>query len=339
MSALPPPHQIAASFVQAIEAGGVKPSYPIDQDLLTGNLVRFDVDGDRSGRRNGWARLFLDGRPAGAFGCNKRQINEKWTLATPQQSYTPAQKKAYGKAMAAKRQAAADAKAAVIEAAAERAGDLLLRAGNADPNHPYLTRKCIPATGLHQIHSSLLAPMSDAAGRVWNIQFISPEGEKVFLKGGRTTGLCWPVHGTGDQVLIGEGVATMAAVHSATGRTCYAAFSAGNLLEAARMARLIHPEAEITICADDDTHLVDHPQVRCNVGLKHATAAATEVNAMLAMPLRPISLDATKGWDFADVRDPRAIRVALDQAHRPVAATSSIGPFGSIAGRLEGCAW
>ena len=102
MNQRPADHEITSAFIETMEASGVKPVEPISHELLSGQLVRFQVDGDRAGRRNGWARLFLDGRPAGVFGCHKRQISEKWTLEAPPQTYTPAQKRAYAEAMAAK---------------------------------------------------------------------------------------------------------------------------------------------------------------------------------------------------------------------------------------------
>ena len=66
------------NFITAMEAAGVGPAEPIAQQLAGGELVRFQVAGDRAGRRNGWAVLHLDGIPAGAFGCNKRGISDKW---------------------------------------------------------------------------------------------------------------------------------------------------------------------------------------------------------------------------------------------------------------------
>lgn len=334
-----PDHEIAAEFVSAMEAGGVKPAETITQALLTGELVRFTVDGDRASRQNGWARLFLDGRPAGAYGCYKRQISEKWKLDAPQKVFSRAERQAYAKLMAAKRQAEADAKLAVTQATAERAVTLLRSARSASADHAYLRRKEISPTGLFQIHASVVVPMSDAMGQVWNLQFISPDGSKTFLTKGRTSGLCWSVGSHPARVLVGEGVATMAAIHAATGATCYAGFSAGNLMEAAKLARLVYRDADITICGDDDAHLVDHPQVGYNVGIKAATAAACEVGATLALPPRPYWLAAGNGWDFADIKDPRTIRVAIDSAVRPATSAMSIGAFGSIGGRVGGCAW
>lgn len=43
-------------------------------------LVRFHVDGDAKGSKNGWYNFHSDGLPAGAFGCFKRAISENWCI-------------------------------------------------------------------------------------------------------------------------------------------------------------------------------------------------------------------------------------------------------------------
>lgn len=47
--------------------GGWSSSEPIADKLAAGDPVRFRADGDKPGRRNGWAWLHLDGVPAGVF--------------------------------------------------------------------------------------------------------------------------------------------------------------------------------------------------------------------------------------------------------------------------------
>lgn len=79
----PPPividrDMVIPDFIAAMEAAGVGPAESITHQLAGGELVRFQVNGDRNGRRNGWAVLHFDGIPAGAFGCNKRGISDKW---------------------------------------------------------------------------------------------------------------------------------------------------------------------------------------------------------------------------------------------------------------------
>lgn len=64
-----PSQDIVAAFLQAMHAQGIVPD-PRGCDALNANgeLVRFHVQGDRRGSRNGWAVLFGEGVPAGEFG-------------------------------------------------------------------------------------------------------------------------------------------------------------------------------------------------------------------------------------------------------------------------------
>src|SRR3546814_20812354 len=57
-----------ADFIRAMELEGVKALEPIAARIASGELIRFRCDGDGHGRQNGWAILYLDQRPAGAFG-------------------------------------------------------------------------------------------------------------------------------------------------------------------------------------------------------------------------------------------------------------------------------
>ncbi|CAM4315652.1 Toprim domain-containing protein [Novosphingobium lubricantis] len=148
------------------------------------------------------------------------------------------------------------------EAAARCAADLWANASRADPAHPYLVAKVLEPFGIRQEGRDLLVPMVDPGFRLWNVQRIRPDGFKLFGKDARTAGLFWP-HGVHIQdgrpsagpLVIGEGFATMAAVHSATGFGVAAAMSARNLETVARAMRKLFPTRELVIAADDDRHL------------------------------------------------------------------------------------
>ena len=100
----------------------------------------------------------------------------------------------------------------------------------ANPDHPYILKKKIKPHQLRHIGDSLLVPMQDSSGDLWNLQFIGPDGRKVFLKGGRTKSLFTvigePCEG---RIYIAEGFATAATVLELTGDACFLAFSASNL--------------------------------------------------------------------------------------------------------------
>ncbi len=197
------------------------------------------------------------------------------------------------------------------EAAARCAADLWANASRADPAHPYLVAKALETFGIRQAGRDLLVPMVDPGFRLWNVQRIRPDGFKLFGKDARTAGLFWP-HGvhlsdgrpSAGPLVIGEGFATMAAVHSATGFGVVAAMSARNLETVARAMRKLFPTRELVIAADDDRHLSE------NIGLGVARKAAQAVGGVVATP-RPETCPADSSADFADI------------------------PRGDVAGRIE----
>lgn len=187
------------------------------------------------------------------------------------------------------------------EGAAQCAADQWRNAGRADAAHPYLVAKSLEPFGIRQAGHDLLVPMVDPGFRLWNVQRVQPNGFKLFGKNARTAGLFWPygVHmqdgrpSTGPLV-IGEGFATMAAVHSETGFGVAAAMSARNLETVARAMRKLFPTRELVIAADDDRHLTE------NVGLRAARRAAQAIGGVVATP-RPEPCSAASSADFADI--------------------------------------
>lgn len=274
-----------ADMIAAMEAVGVRPVEPIADRLGHGELVRFRCEGDKPSRQNGWAVLYLDGIPAGAFGNYRMGISDKWRSGKGS-SLTAAERSAI-RADIAKQAAQREAeRQASWEHAAARAERQWSDAGPADPAHGYLARKGMAAEGLRQLGGEVLVPMCDPAGKLWNVQRIQQDGVKLFLKGGRTDGLMW-LCGQPDAVIcIGEGVSTMAAVRRASGHAVVASFAEKNLMAVARAVHARWPMLDKIVCADDDAHLVDHPHIRRNLGLETARAAALAIGGRLAVPPR-----------------------------------------------------
>ncbi|MGE0774438.1 MAG: hypothetical protein AB7G25_06735 [Sphingomonadaceae bacterium] len=276
-------------FIAAMEAAGVAPAESIVQQLASGGIVRFQVAGDRAGRRNGWAVFHSDGIPAGAFGCNKRGISDKWRGNVERRPFTAAERAEYR--LKIKRQKAEqDRQRAELHAAtAEQAASLWASSAVPDPAHPYLIKKRISGEGTRQSGNMLLIPMRDIDGKLWNVQRIYPDGAKLYLKGGRCDGLMWLVGDPDAAICIGEGAGTMAAVRRATGHAIAAAFTYGNLERVALSIAERWPDCDLIICADDDAHLVDHPRIQRNIGLEAAHAAAVAVGGRVAVPQREAS--------------------------------------------------
>ncbi|MBG4833898.1 hypothetical protein I5F89_00270 [Pseudomonas aeruginosa] len=164
---------------------------------------------------------------------------------------------------AAELQAKADAARAEREAQAEQgrqaaadAAAVVWNAATACTGHAYLDGKGVQSYGLRMATSDhratlwndqdgewqdvftarageLLVPMTDASGKLCNLQRIDATGRKRFLMGGRKRGTFHRIEGTGSAWLA-EGYATAATVHAATGAAVGGACDAGNLAEVAR---------------------------------------------------------------------------------------------------------
>lgn len=292
-----------SEFLAAMGSAGIRPVEPIADKLLSGGPVRFRADGDRPGRRNGWARLHLDGVPAGVFRHYRLGVRAVWRAGSDPRALSPAERRAIiaqARGSEARRKAETEAKQ---EAAAGVARDLWLGAGKGDPAHGYLARKGLPPFGIRQHGDVLLVPMVDGGFRLLNVQRIYPDGAKLFLSGGRTDGLFWQHAAflsdgrpSGGPLVIGEGFATMAAVHHATGHGVVAAMSARNLETVALATRKLFPSRTLIVAADDDRHLSK------NIGLNAAQKAAEAVGALLATPL-PLGLETISGHDGTDSAD------------------------------------
>ena len=89
---------------------------------------------------------------------------------------------------------------------------------------------------------------------------------------------------------------TGATLHQASGQPVLCTMSAGHLLKVATAARAAWPDAELTICADNDRYTTGNP------GVTAATAAAKATGAKLAVPEFP---EGVPGSDFNDLANLR----------------------------------
>lgn len=261
-------------FAAELAARGLLPDR-IEDD---GELHRCKVEGGRSGRLDGAYVLHLDGLPAGGF-INWRDGLGWQTWCTKRENeLSRDERKAWQlHTMTMKAKRAQDEQRRHAEAA-QRAAQLLGRCKTATNDHPYLRRKGVNAYGLYQLRAQLVVPVRDAAGALCSLQFISPEGDKRFLTGGRKRG-CYFAIGKPERVLcLAEGYATAASVFEATGYATAVAFDAGNLEPVARALRAKFPRISIIICADDDSETLGNPGVTC------ALAAARAVGGRVAVP-------------------------------------------------------
>jgi putative DNA primase/helicase len=268
-------------LIRAMEADGIKASEPIANRLSSGDLIRFRCEGDGKGRQNGWAIIYLDERPAGAYGNYRLNLSQKWKSGETT-TLTSAEREALRREWEEARQRRQEERQRCEHEAAIEAAEMWGRAVPARSQHPYVVKKRLDPSSLRQLDGKLLIPMLDGQGKLWNLQRIDQDGSKRFLRGGRTEGLfclIGRIAQRGQTCCIGEGYATMAAVHRASGHPSIVAFSAKNIAAVARLWNGARPDLQFIICADDDA---DNPNG--NVGLKAAEAAAQAIGAKVAVP-------------------------------------------------------
>ena len=267
---------MSTTILDAMRAAGLAPAKELDlRD--DGKLTRYRVEGDKSGSRNGWAVLHSQPVMAGAFGSWKTGESHTWRVATttPQ---TPAERAELSQRIKAMHDAREAEQVAVHASAADRAAKLWARAHPATNAHPYLQRKRVPAIGIRALRDMLVIPARDVAGTLQTLQFISGDGSKRFLSGGRTKGCYCAMGRPVDSLLLCEGYATAATLYEATGAAVAACFSCGNLLPVALALRGKFPKLRLIVCADNDHQTPGNP------GVRHAKAAARAVGGFVAVP-------------------------------------------------------
>jgi len=126
---------------------------------------------------------------------------------------------------------------------------------------------------------TLLVPLRDVKGKLWNFQKIFFDGSKQFQKSGRVAGVFFTFgQKTAKKAYICEGMMTGYSIWKATGHTVFCAMNCGNILKVAQEIRRKYPAIKIIIAADNDRH--NNP----NMGVKKANEAARVVSAKVIVP-------------------------------------------------------
>ena len=264
-------------LIDAIAYEGLTPPTSV---TLDGKIHRFRSDASRS--KNGWYIAYSDGRPAGHFGCWRRQVDVSWR-SEGGPSMTPAEEIAHAKRMAEMR-AIRDAEVArQREVVAEVAGQIWEELKPAPADHPYLVRKGVKPHGARvTTDGKLVVLLHGEDGGISSLQYIEGDGGKRYHPGGEVKGKFWMVGPSASEgvIYLAEGFATAATIHEVTGRPCAVSYSAGNLVDVAGI--LVGAFGNrITIVADND---------KGHVGLRAAEQALAKHGVPYVIP--PIPGDA-----------------------------------------------
>jgi putative DNA primase/helicase len=204
--------------------------------------------------------------------------------------------------------------------AQNRAAEIWNNAQPAPADHGYFTRKSVKAHGVRinrgaltiagtDCDGALVVPVRDSDEQMQSLEFITAEGEKRYLPGGRVAGCYFGLGKPAEVLVIAEGLATAASIHKATTHAVACAFNAGNLPAVAKVLRAKFPNVRIIIAADNDAG------EQSNVGVEKAQEAARAVNGLVAVP----EIEGRK-CDFNDVAvvvGADAVRAAIEAAKAP----------------------
>ena len=292
---------IEQHFQAAIAGAGLQPPDAIHADGL---LHRFSPAGKR-GDVSGWYVLHSGGLAAGVFGCWRAGLTSTW-CSREENTLTEAESSAHRERIRAMRaQRDADEKQRQ-QNEADKAGARWL-AADTRCQHPYLTRKGVPAYGIRQCGDVLLVPLRDTAGRLHSLQTIDTEGDKRYR--GKKKGCYHAIGRPQGLLVIAEGYATAASIYAATGHAVAVAFDSGNLLPVAAALRAKYPGLLLALAADDDHRTEGNP------GMAAAAAAALAVGGFVVKPQFPANRPpkATDFNDLAAIAGLGAVRACFDE--------------------------
>ena len=301
----------------ALRDAGIPGAEPPNMD---GRLHRYKADRDKEA--DSWYCFHQsDNFAAGAFGCWRRQLNQKW-CSKSKSEFTKAEWASYTEAIK-KSEAERKAESERLQVAAREKCKKLFATAPAAKAHPYLSAKQVkPVPGLclsnlEQFPGWLAVPLVDENNTVHSCQFIAEDGAKKFMFGGRVAGCFFPIHteAAGPLVLC-EGVATGLTIHAATHWPVLCAMNCGNLKAVAVALRAQFLNRTIVIAADNDQFTIDP----VNPGLTKAKEAAKAIDAKLACPDFTAESLPEKPTDFNDLQQIEG----LGEVARQLAAAFSV---------------
>lgn len=289
-------------------------------DFITdGKLHRFRAEGDSSAAS--WYVLHLtDSFCAGAFGCWKRNLSEKWNNANGNATQLTREQWIDIKNRMSAAEAARRTEEEQLRYEAKTKAQAILSAAKPVEEHLYLLRKSVSAYGEMRVNdkNELCLPLRDEKGVLHSMQFIAPDKrytnnrDKDFVFGGKVQGCFYTVSDRTDgPLVICEGYATGASIFDATGYATVCAMFCGNLLAVAQALRKKYPERDFIFAADNDRFTAANP------GVEKATEAAKTIKATVAIPeFSDQDNDGTDFNDLAELSGAKAVRQTIEVAYK-----------------------
>lgn len=317
----------------------------VGDKLVFGKLTRVKMKDDKSGNKTGWYVAYDERTDSGetiifgSFGCwrygETQKIKPRGVKLTDEDRQLMKARVEQAKAKQAEAQERAAARAA------KRAAGMFERMPTKGQS-AYLQRKNIVGYGLRYAPRSgaCLVPMRNAKGKIVGLQVIYPEVQEKLGRdktywpyGVAKEGayhLIGPHPEPGDTILIAEGYATGATLHTATGLATAICFDAGNLLPVGKVMRELFPGRQLLFCADDDWKTTNAKGDPWNPGVEKAEKAAAILGGQSVVP-RWIGERGDKETDFNDLQQ----SAGLDEVNRQVMAVVRPAAAGGWKDKLQ----
>jgi phage/plasmid primase-like uncharacterized protein len=280
---------------KAIDEAGLEPPNEI---IMDGKIHRFNPDGKKN-NKSGWYIVYSDKIPAGAFGDWKTGLNQRWCVDIGRPlsfDERVARDKRYEEA---KRERERERKK-LAESVQETVNEIWGNCAPASAEHPYLKAKGIQPHGARVSGDGrLVLPLYNEKGELVTLQYIAPDGQKLYHTGGPTSGKFWTLGEASKTIYLAEGYATAASIHEATGQAVVIAYNASNLINVAGLLREKYGQTQdVVIVGDND---------ESGTGQEAATKAGSKYGMKVIIP--PIEGDANDyvqdGHDLLQLLQPK----------------------------------
>jgi phage/plasmid primase-like uncharacterized protein len=268
--------------------------------VMDGAKHRTSVAGKDSKNRSGEYKGYLDGRPSGFVRNYISDVYQNWTFSG---KIDNAMKMSKAEIAQNKYDRFLETEGNYREVS-QKAQDIWdgIDTEAISQEHSYLKRKGVEIHGAKINENNLLVlPIRNINHKITNLQFISEDGTKNFLTGGRNKGSFFQIgyireHST---VILCEGFATGATLNEVLDRPVICAINAGNLEDVAKAIREKYPKNMLVIAGDNDRHTVINDE-KMNVGLLKAQKVLEILgeNAAIVIPGEELSEGETDWNDY-----------------------------------------
>jgi phage/plasmid primase-like uncharacterized protein/RecA-family ATPase len=311
-------------FMSALEEHGLV----IENLDTTGKLTRVRTTDDKMSQKSGWYVYYDDvDCPAGAYGSWKTGEQHNWCkhdLGLLDESIRDAYKARMIQAKVVREKA----KDKEHKKAAKEANKIWRGSEVVDPNNKYLEGKGVDIHGIRQVSDGrIIVPVTDHKGDTTSLQFISPDGSKRFLTGGKISGGFHSIGKLTQTIFLCEGYATGATIHEATGSFVIVAFNAHNLGPVAAHLRKLYPENHIVVAGDDDRTNEE------NTGRLAAEKAASDIGGVAVFPDFGDCADGTDFNDLAAVMGTNMVAAQLSKETPTSELDETLHSMGEFVGK------